>query len=261
MSRSAADATRFTATGPYASSKSSSQTKWADSTVRSSQPPHGQETAKEKVERLRAQARANRIAKSLSPVDRLINSGRSWADRLHRIAVFSFLTASGIAGALTIYSMTSVVLHNRRQQVLWIDKQLELLVEAKKAYVAGTATSEQLRMLEKEKLAELDKQRRDELKKQTTLYKARSWLFGAGESEKSDNASKLPETPLESTHSPTLSSSSSTSSPSFPSSPSSSSPILSQLPNDAIKVNSESKTTDSQDTGSNQGWVKWIKGK
>ncbi|KAK2873333.1 hypothetical protein FQN49_002429 [Arthroderma sp. PD_2] len=201
MSRSAADATRFTATGPYAYSKSSmsspSSTKWSGLKVRSSQPSQpssgqgAQETAKEKVERLRAQARANRISKSFSPMDRIVHSGRTWADRFHRAAVFSLITASGIAGALTIYSITSLIMHNRRQRDLFIEKELNRLLDARKAYVAGTATQEQLELLQKEKAADEEKRIRDELKKQTMFYKARSWLFdgpGAVNATSSDAA-------------------------------------------------------------------------
>ncbi|KAI5299820.1 formate dehydrogenase (NAD+), partial [Ascosphaera pollenicola] len=65
MSRSAADATRFTATGPHASAKIQDPTAQASSSSgpgTSSIPPN--ETPKQKVERLRAQARAQRMAKN-----------------------------------------------------------------------------------------------------------------------------------------------------------------------------------------------------
>ncbi|EGE03599.1 hypothetical protein TEQG_02629 [Trichophyton equinum CBS 127.97] len=188
MSRSASDATRFTATGPYAYSKSSmsspaSSSKWSGLKVRSSQPSQPspgqgtQETPREKVERLRAQARANRIAQSFSPMDKIVNSGRTWADRFHRGAVYSLIAASGIAGLLTIYSMASLITHNRRQRELFVEKELESLLGARKAYVAGTATPQQIELLRKEKAADEEKRMRDEAKKQTMFYKARSWLF------------------------------------------------------------------------------------
>lgn len=106
MSRSAADATRFTATGPYASAKIQSPTASSPSASSSSNPstssPGGSssippnETPKQKVERLRAQARATRMAKNFSPLDRLIGTGRVWADRLHRVTVFTLIAASGV---------------------------------------------------------------------------------------------------------------------------------------------------------------------
>ena len=113
MSRSAADATRFTATGPYASSKSGSTFKWpgsktktapADSPAasgsgtaprRSSGPPG--ETPKQKVERLRAEARRARIEKTSSPIDRFLARGRVWADRAHKVTIYSLIAASGKA--------------------------------------------------------------------------------------------------------------------------------------------------------------------
>ncbi|KAL1956488.1 hypothetical protein VTO42DRAFT_7286 [Malbranchea cinnamomea] len=188
MSRSASDATRFTATGPHAYSKPSSSSsaipKWSGLKTRSSQaarPSPGsprQETPKEKVERLRAEARAARIRSSSSFFDRALERGRTWADRLHRVTVLSLIAASGIAGALTIYSMSSLIMHNRQQRALWIDREMQRLMDARKAYVAGTATPEQLELLEKEKAAEEEKRRKEELKKQGYIYKARQWLFG-----------------------------------------------------------------------------------
>ena len=139
MSRSAADATRFTSTGPYAQSKSSSS--WRNSSKipyklpdylipsekkksnnsgrseleknnntsnsnsnSSSYQGHGQgqqrgggqESAREKVERLRAQARAARVAQSSSRIDRFITVGRGFANKAHKVAIYSLLGASGM---------------------------------------------------------------------------------------------------------------------------------------------------------------------
>lgn len=109
MSRSASDATRFTATGPHAYSKpppsaASAMPGWPGMKSRTSQTPQSspggsggtQETPKEKVERLRAEARTARIKKSSSPFDRFLSRGRTWADRLHRVAVLSLIAASGM---------------------------------------------------------------------------------------------------------------------------------------------------------------------
>ncbi|EAS33371.3 uncharacterized protein CIMG_04395 [Coccidioides immitis RS] len=186
MSRSTADATRFTATAPHAHSKpGSTASRWPGMKLgRSQEKPQpatggdSQETPKQKVERLRAEARAARIAKSSSPMDRIIGRGRVWADRVHKVTVFTIIAASGIAGILTIYSATSLISHNRRQKALWIDRELQKLLDARKAYVAGTATPEQIQLLEKEKAADEEKKRKEELKKETTFYKAKSWLFG-----------------------------------------------------------------------------------
>ena len=55
---------------------------------------------------------------------------------------------------------------------------MEHLVDAKRAYVAGNPTPEQLEMLEKEKAGEEALRKREELKKQGYLYKGKEWLFG-----------------------------------------------------------------------------------
>jgi hypothetical protein len=101
MSRSAADATRFTATGPYASSKPGGTpyklpSFMAESKKNTAQGPGGRpETPKEKVERLRAQARAARLAQSTSRADQLIDVGRRFANKAHKVMVYSLITASG----------------------------------------------------------------------------------------------------------------------------------------------------------------------
>lgn len=110
MSRSAADATRFTATGPYAHSKTGGANQASDfgkkkSSVKSSPKqlgPNGQpETPKEKVERLRAQARAARKTQAAgSSADRWIESGRKFANKAHKGMVYSLIAASGTFPAL-----------------------------------------------------------------------------------------------------------------------------------------------------------------
>ena len=111
MSRSAADATRFTATGPYASSKPGSPAyKLPGSMLNSGKPnanansnnqnaSQGQpgETPQQKVERLRAQARAARIAQSSSGIDRFLDAGREVANKAHKVMVYSLIAASGMS--------------------------------------------------------------------------------------------------------------------------------------------------------------------
>lgn len=116
MSRSAADATRFTATGPYVSSKApyqlpdslkqnkqstpstSQPTSKATSSISSSSQnqssPPG-ETPRQKVERLRAQARAARLAQSGNAFDRIIERGRRVANSAHKVMIYTLITASG----------------------------------------------------------------------------------------------------------------------------------------------------------------------
>lgn len=113
MSRSAADATRFTATGPYASSKpGSSRLPYnLPSFMQKKQQPSQQggqgeagteragrkETPREKVNRLRAEARAARMAQtSSSGIDRMIEVGRRVANRAHKSMVYALIATSGM---------------------------------------------------------------------------------------------------------------------------------------------------------------------
>ncbi|KAL4919367.1 cytochrome oxidase c assembly-domain-containing protein [Aspergillus aurantiobrunneus] len=191
MSRSAADATRFTATGPYASSKpSAAPYKLPGFLANSNSKPqnngsggNNQETPKEKVERLRAQARAARIAQSTSRMDQAVNFGRRFADKAHKTMVYTLIAASGICGVLTVYSMVSLTLYNRRQRALWIEKELQTLQDAQTAYVSGTATSEQLELLKKEKIGEIVKQKREEEKADRPWNKVKTYLLGGLKNE------------------------------------------------------------------------------
>lgn len=107
MSRSAADATRFTATGPYANSRPGAApyklpgfmaNQGSNSNAQSQQTgPDGKpETPKQKVERLRAQARAARMARSTSGVDQMIEVGRRFANKAHKTMVYTLIAASGM---------------------------------------------------------------------------------------------------------------------------------------------------------------------
>lgn len=129
MSRSAADATRFTATGPYASSKPKDtpyelpdflKPKEEPAAPEAPKPkgpqpgPNGQpETPKQKVERLRAQARAARMAQSSSGVDRWIEVGRRFANRAHKGMVYSLIAASGMCLAVLGFPVPTPVLRLR----------------------------------------------------------------------------------------------------------------------------------------------------
>ncbi|KAL4963548.1 cytochrome c oxidase assembly protein COX14 [Aspergillus stella-maris] len=199
MSRSAADATRFTATGPYASSKPNATpyklpgfmakdgTKTQSTGNGSSgngngngagPTGNGQETPREKVERLRAQARAARLAQSTSKMDSMVEFGRRFANKAHKTMVYTLITASGICGVLTVYSMVSLTLYNRRQRALWVEKEVQSLHDAQVAYTNGTATTEQLEILKKEKIGEIVQQKQDEEKAQRPWNRAKAYLLG-----------------------------------------------------------------------------------
>jgi hypothetical protein len=120
MSRTAADATRFTATGPYVSSKvagpsatpyklpGAQSTKPGSSSSSSGSNPPG-ETPRQKVERLRAAARAARLAQSTSPVDRLIDAGRNVANKAHKVMIYTLIAASGASPSCFYHYLLSDV--------------------------------------------------------------------------------------------------------------------------------------------------------
>jgi hypothetical protein len=205
MSRSAADATRFTATGPYVSSKvpyqlpnsvKSAQSQQQQSPKPSSSSSSG-ETPRQKVERLRAQARAAKLSQSTTAFDRIIERGRRVANGAHKVMIYSLITASGLSspspphsntkrkrlmkigvcGALTLYSVVSLTMWNRRQRELWLDKQLQDLQAAREAYVHGTATAEQLEILKNEKIGEIEKRKKQEADEQKLWNRTKRYLF------------------------------------------------------------------------------------
>lgn len=78
---------------------------------------------------------------------------------------------------LTVYSMVSLTLYNRRQRTLWIEKEVENLKQARLAQASGTATLEQLELIKKEEIAEIVKRKREEEKAQRPWAKAKRFLF------------------------------------------------------------------------------------
>jgi hypothetical protein len=90
MPRSVADATRFTPTAPHAHSKSPIPSSPTATSPRNTP----QETPQQKVARLRAaalKAKAGRI----STFDRIVVTGRAWADRAHRFVTLSLVGLTG----------------------------------------------------------------------------------------------------------------------------------------------------------------------
>ncbi|RMJ23006.1 hypothetical protein PHISP_06120 [Aspergillus sp. HF37] len=221
MSRSAADATRFTATGPYANSKPGSsrlpynlpdfmqksqpqpQSQNHSQSQGTGQPGQGagsqatggggqSETPREKVERLRAQTRAARAAAAApSGVDRMIEVGRRVANRAHKTMVYALIATSGACGVLTVYSMVSLTLYNRRQRLAWLDNELEKLQQARLAYANETATPEQLEVLRNEKIGEIMQQKKDAEKEQRPWNQAKRFLFGGMMSEEADQGRRV----------------------------------------------------------------------
>ena len=114
MSRSATDATRFTATAPHAYTKTSPPraTNKSSTVIPSSQsqrpsnPPDSQaprpqssaaqpvETPAQKVARLRAEHAANKLGQ-FSRWDRIVVRGRYWADKAHRVTTYTLVGFTG----------------------------------------------------------------------------------------------------------------------------------------------------------------------
>jgi len=86
MPRSPADATRFTATGPHASSKAT--------TIDLGAAPPPNETPAQKVARLREASRRAKI-EQLTTWEKVVVSGRVWADRAHKVTATSLIALSG----------------------------------------------------------------------------------------------------------------------------------------------------------------------
>ncbi|OCT51032.1 hypothetical protein CLCR_08823 [Cladophialophora carrionii] len=162
--------TRFTSTTPHATtftyqpsarptsrSTPSSSSPSPSSQSPSSQPPDPQsqppanETPMEKVARLRAAHRATLASQNTSTFDRLISSGRNIADRAHRLTAYGLILFSGLAVCVTAYGTISLIAHSRRQKRAWIERELDRLDEARKAFLRGDATAEQLHLLEQER--------------------------------------------------------------------------------------------------------------
>ena len=55
---------------------------------------------------------------------------------------------------ISLYSVTSLVSHNRRQKRAWIDTQMQKLDDARASFLRGDASAEQLHLLEQERAGE-----------------------------------------------------------------------------------------------------------
>lgn len=119
------------------------------------------------------------------------------ANSAHKVMIYTLITASGIplfathyirfrmltgvgtgvCGALTLYSVVSLTMWNRRQRELWLDRQLNDLQTAREAYVAGIATAEQLEILRNEKIGEIEQQKRKEADEQKLWTRTKKFLF------------------------------------------------------------------------------------
>ncbi|KAI9799649.1 MAG: hypothetical protein M1833_003964 [Piccolia ochrophora] len=174
MPRSASDATRFTATGPHAHSYPST----SRSAPSSSSPASPQETPQQKVARLRAAAQKARLDK-ISTFDKVVVAGRTWADRVHRVAALSLIGATGICGVYATVCLTDMVLYNRRKRNEFYATQKALypqrLAEAQEAAAKGEATEDQQILLVREEAA--TRYEEEQRNKKGVWEGVKAWMF------------------------------------------------------------------------------------
>lgn len=179
MARSPSDATRFTSTGPYASSTFTSA---APSATTSSRIDFGSapanESPQQKIQRLRAAAALAKQGRETT-FDKTVRIGRVWADRAHRVTALSLIAFSILSGAVATAGITDMLMHNRRKRKEWLQqKQIEgarELAIATQAASQGVATEDQILLINRERnarQAEIDKKNRPGMFK-----RASNWLF------------------------------------------------------------------------------------
>nr|POF13152.1 hypothetical protein CFP56_10300 [Quercus suber] len=203
MPRSPSEATRFTATGPYVSTKPQTTTK---STNFSSNPatsfngnsppsstgsqinigaaaPHG-ETPQQKIARLRAAAQATKRGQESSG-DKVIRIGRVWADRAHRVTAIGLIGLTVVSGAVATAGITDMLIHNRRRRNEWLAEQKAKhayqLGEARDAQARGSASEDQILLLNRERAA--DEAAEAKRNRPGVIKKTTNWLFGGFEKE------------------------------------------------------------------------------
>ena len=197
MPRSPSDATRFTATGPYAakstsfaSNQAGTATATAGSQIDFGSAPSG-ESAQQKIARLRAAAAASRRGHE-TQFDRVVRVGRVWADRAHRGTALGLIGLTVVSGAVATAGITDMLLHNRRRRNEWFAEQRAKsameLAEARRAEAVGTATEDQVLLINRERVAEEAaeaKKSRPGVIKRTT-----NWMF-SGLSKEEQKGGKL----------------------------------------------------------------------
>ncbi|KAK9413166.1 hypothetical protein SUNI508_12051 [Seiridium unicorne] len=173
--RSVADATRFTSNTPHANAKarqtvassntSSPSAKAPAANSRTAMPPPrrpaptsapgigGQkpESLDERVRRLRAAHLAARNH-DVSKMDKVISSSRRFMDVAHKYTVMGLIGFSGLALLVTVYATVDMAVYNRkrRNEFFALQQQLETgsLESARLAYMTGTASEEQIALVE-----------------------------------------------------------------------------------------------------------------
>lgn len=200
MARSPSDATRFTSTGPYVSTKPSGSSPNFSANPNTA-PPFGSgapntsnqidfgqapanETPQQKIARLRAAAAAAKRGNETA-FDKTVRIGRVWADRAHRVTALSLIGLTVVSGAVATAGITDMLMHNRRRRNEWLaEKQAESardLAIAKQAAATGTATEDQMLLINRERAAEAAA---EEKRNRPGMFKrASNWLFSGLQKE------------------------------------------------------------------------------
>lgn len=160
MARSPTDATRFTATGPYAASGSSftanAATSSPGSQINFDTVVPQNETPQQKIARLRAAAAAAKRPKE-TQFDAVVRIGRRWADRAHRVTAIGLIGLTVITGMVATAGITDMMLHNRRRRNEWLaQKKAETAADLQVALVAqqeGRASDDQMLLINRERAA------------------------------------------------------------------------------------------------------------
>ena len=178
MARTPADATRFTATGPYASS-SPSFTPSPGSQIQFGASAPANETPQAKIARLRAAAELSK-RRHETGYEKTVRIGRIAADRAHRYTAMGLIGLTVLIGMVATAGISDMVLHNRRRRNEWLaEKRVEEAREvavARQSMEQGTATEDQILLINRERAkseaAEAKKNRPGIFKRST------GWLFG-----------------------------------------------------------------------------------
>ena len=172
MPRSPSDATRFTATGPYAASGTSfgsnvsnSPTAPSGSQIAFGSPASENETPQQKIARLRAAAAAAKRGHE-SQFDKVVRVGRFWADRAHRVTAIGLIGLTVLSAVVATAGVGDMLVHNRRRRKEWLAEQRAKtsrdVAEARDALERGEATEDQILYLNRERVVfEVEEARRN----------------------------------------------------------------------------------------------------
>ncbi|OAA50675.1 hypothetical protein NOR_01125 [Metarhizium rileyi] len=150
--RSVKDATRFTSTIPHATSKTTGAAGGRAAIMTpKSLPRIPGETPEQRVRRLR-QAHIAAQKAQISKTDRVVDASRRFLDVAHRWTVGGIVVFTAVAGVVSVYSVWDMLQYNRARRAEWIEAQKKLeadsLAAARIAYLKGTATEEQILLVE-----------------------------------------------------------------------------------------------------------------